>query len=669
MRYAPCVKLPEPGDRIADKYRIDAILGEGGFGRVYLAQTDETARQVAIKVLTPSGTGYPHIKVRRFLRELKNIAQLSHPNTMTLYDYGRTDEGLLYMVCEYIAGEDLSQLLERRGRLTERETVHILLQTLESLREAHHAGLLHRDIKPDNLRLTHYQGDSLVVKVLDFGIAKSLEGDQPNLTATGKVIGTPRYMSPEQLTGEPLTAASDIFSLGLVASDMLLGQTAGSLRRVAMAQRGIEASDEISEPLRTVVNRMLATDVTRRFQTAEQALHALRSLEPSSLQPRPPERGLAVGRVVELGAVPSTSEDGERPAPDIAKVRSWTLIAAVGGVVIGGLLTFAALSMRAPAVPAPARATRAVTLPGHALVKQQTRAVDDAAAFTTIDAGAPFAPDIGVGLRAGCGPNPMPRDGGDYRLYEGRLPDGDVSYYEPEDYDGKHAYPIVLLLHSATQTDVRMFNDSGFREVADEHGLVVIAPRHPSLMTWRGADAVPIVERAIEYVSDRMCLDRSRIYVLGHAAGAALAEELPCLIPGVRGIATTAYRSRDGQSCERNVPRIQFTGLEDGYLPPAGGPGCNGLSVESLADYEAAVRERHVCAEAATEHLKRDGHRCWTWDCKVPLVSCHLDGGRGFRAQKKRGLDALLNCDGDPPDFDIAGTAWTFFAQTDAPTP
>lgn len=665
------MKLPEPGERFAEKYGIEAILGEGGFGRVYLAQTDGTGRRVAIKVLKPSGDSTAHVKVRRFLRELKTIAQLTHPNTMTLYDYGRTPDGLFYMVCEYVAGEDLSELLARRGRLTESETIHVLLQALESLREAHQMGVLHRDIKPDNLRLTAYRDDALVVKVLDFGIAKSLAGDQPNLTATGKVIGTPRYMSPEQLTGIPLTEASDIFSLGLVAYEMLLGPTAGTLRGVSIvAPIAIAASDGVGEPLRLVVNRMLEVDTNRRFATADQVVRALRTLDSSGVRSRPPA---PQPRPPSPSPVPQ--ERDEKFPTAVRQARSWALRAAVVGVMCGIVLTLVVFLFRVPIEaerPAPAIATGRST----SLIKAPRRSD---AGLTPVDAEAPGGPaDARVTTEdarrprrgAGCGPQRISPGRAEDGLYGARLPEGDLAFHHPPDYDNTRPYPIVVLLHAIAETEVRLFHDSGFRRVAEEHGFVVISPRHLAIPPWRrGGGGVELIAASIDYVADRLCVDRERIYVFGLANGAALARDLPCSMSGIQAIATAAYRETHDVSCERKVPLIQFTGLKDGYFPPEGGRACNGERVPSLSDSDDAMRARHVCSEERSIFVQEKAHRCWTWDCEVPFVSCHLDGGRGFPGQRRsRALDMILNCDGTPPDIDIAETAWQFFAQTDAQT-
>lgn len=191
------MNYPAPGDLIGGKYRITEVIGEGGFGIVYRASTEGTGRAVAIKLQKVRTGARGRTADARFQREMRVVAQLEAAETLTLYDYGQTADGRPFMVTEFVEGEDLADLIARRGSLSEGETLHVLLQVLYSLREAHEAGVLHRDIKPRNIRVYEHQGDPLRVKVLDFGIAKLLDGAAPKVTVTGNIVGTPKYMAPE----------------------------------------------------------------------------------------------------------------------------------------------------------------------------------------------------------------------------------------------------------------------------------------------------------------------------------------------------------------------------------------------------------------------------------------------------------------------------------------
>ena len=167
--------------------------------------------------------------MRRFNQEAKLVSRLQDPHTITMYDYGRTASGMLYMVFEFVDGESVSELVSREGALHYSRVLSIVEQTLGSLEEAHAFGVMHRDIKPGNIMVFEHVGRPDQVKLLDFGIAKVAKatGSQSkDLTADGTLVGTPRYMSPEQIRGEEITPRSDIYSLGLVAYEMLVGSKA-----------------------------------------------------------------------------------------------------------------------------------------------------------------------------------------------------------------------------------------------------------------------------------------------------------------------------------------------------------------------------------------------------------------------------------------------------------
>jgi serine/threonine-protein kinase len=186
-----------------------------------------TTRKVALKTLHAHLSHDPSIAAR-FNREVGTIAQLEHPNTIKVYDFGATPEGTLYIAMEFVAGKSLSQLLQESGALPPDRVLKIMRQIAGSLEEAHGQGVIHRDLKPDNVVLTQRAGEKDVVKLLDFGIAARTEGAdaarEQKLTQQGMVLGTPPYMSPEQFTGKPLDARSDIYSLAVILYEVLTGK-------------------------------------------------------------------------------------------------------------------------------------------------------------------------------------------------------------------------------------------------------------------------------------------------------------------------------------------------------------------------------------------------------------------------------------------------------------
>ncbi|PYP76986.1 MAG: hypothetical protein DMD35_16735 [Gemmatimonadetes bacterium] len=211
------------GSIIADRYLVLSKLGEGGMGRVYLAEHVKMGRKSAVKVMNP-GTVNDADAISRFNREAANASRISHQHVAQVYDFGETSDGLIYLAMEYVEGEKLTDILARDGALPPERAGEIVRQVAEALSVAHDMGIVHRDLKPDNIMLAKFRDGSDCVKVVDFGIAKAAGVEAQKVTKTGLVIGTPEYMSPEQIAGDPLDGRSDIYSLGLVAFNMLTGR-------------------------------------------------------------------------------------------------------------------------------------------------------------------------------------------------------------------------------------------------------------------------------------------------------------------------------------------------------------------------------------------------------------------------------------------------------------
>jgi predicted Ser/Thr protein kinase len=211
------------GQVIADRYHVTKKLGEGGMGAVYLAEHVKMGRKSAIKVMTASMSHDPDA-VSRFNREANNASRIQHPNICAIYDFGETQDGLIYLAMEFIEGDSLNGILKKTGPMSLQRATHILSQTASALKLAHDAGIVHRDLKPDNIMIAQQSGKDLV-KVVDFGIAKAVGGDESGqkVTKTGLVVGTPEYMSPEQLSGDKLDGRSDLYSLALVYYRMITG--------------------------------------------------------------------------------------------------------------------------------------------------------------------------------------------------------------------------------------------------------------------------------------------------------------------------------------------------------------------------------------------------------------------------------------------------------------
>ncbi len=207
------------------QYILGERIGVGGMGEVYLAEHQLLKRPCAIKLIRPGHAADP-LALARFEREVKATAQLSHWNSVEIFDYGRTDDGTFYYVMEFLPGMSISDLVRRHGPMPPERVVYLLRQTCDALREAHDANLLHRDIKPGNIFAAHRGGLYDVAKLLDFGLVKTIARDQVDeLTQDGSISGSPHYMSPEQASGKmDPDVRSDIYSLGAVAYFMLCGR-------------------------------------------------------------------------------------------------------------------------------------------------------------------------------------------------------------------------------------------------------------------------------------------------------------------------------------------------------------------------------------------------------------------------------------------------------------
>lgn len=207
---------------IADRYLIKKLLGEGGMGRVYLAQHVRLPQMAAIKVLHP-GMVKDQDAVARFNREAANAAKIEHERVARVFDFGETREGLVYLAMEFVPGRTLRAILADEPRLPPARAANLVYQIAEGLDAAHRIGIVHRDLKPDNILVITDEHGVDRSKVVDFGIAKAVDGAETQLTRTGMVVGTPEFMSPEQVLGEPLDARSDVYALGLLAYQMLTG--------------------------------------------------------------------------------------------------------------------------------------------------------------------------------------------------------------------------------------------------------------------------------------------------------------------------------------------------------------------------------------------------------------------------------------------------------------
>jgi serine/threonine-protein kinase len=214
------------GREIAGRYRVQAKLGEGGMGAVYKAEQISLKRQVAVKILRPE-VASSQLLLRRFNAEAELVAKLSHPNTVNIYDFGQDSDGTLFIAMEYIDGKSLRDVIHQEAPLPLRRALAIASQVAASLVDAHAHSIVHRDLKPDNVMLQDRGRQKDVVRVLDFGIAKLRDENRKSqmaMTQAGDMLGTPQYMSPEQIRGENIDGRTDIYSLGGLLYEMVTGR-------------------------------------------------------------------------------------------------------------------------------------------------------------------------------------------------------------------------------------------------------------------------------------------------------------------------------------------------------------------------------------------------------------------------------------------------------------
>lgn len=363
---------PLIGQVVAGRFHITGVLGEGGMGVVYVGeqQMGTTVRKVAVKTLHQHLSNDVSVQAR-FNREVGTVAQLEHPNTIKVYDFGKTKDGQLYIAMEFVAGRSLADILLKDGALSADRTVHIMRQICGALDEAHSQGIIHRDLKPDNIILTNRAGETDFVKVLDFGIAARTEsGDakkEQKLTQQGMVLGTPPYMSPEQFTGKQLDVRSDVYSLGVMAYEMVTGKLPfdaetpweWATQHMTVQPKPFELvapQAHLPEGLRHAISKALSKDVSRRQDSARQFFAELSGGSRITVEANGVPAGAPPAMAYQAtAAMPATSQPGGASGAGYAPTAQQPQVqpfaaGAMGGAPVTGP---AVVSPVVAAVPAP----------------------------------------------------------------------------------------------------------------------------------------------------------------------------------------------------------------------------------------------------------------------------------------------------------------------------
>ena len=339
------------GRVLSDRYRIEAVLGEGGMGAVYLAEHVLMHKRVAVKVLHPEMTRMPEV-VARFEREAMAAAHIEHPNVAAATDFGKLDDGSFFLVLEYIEGTSLRDLLGE-GPLEMTRALRIAQQMVSALVRAHSLGIVHRDLKPENVMLVEREGDRDFVKVLDFGIAKIPAGGFARtdggssagqvLTQLGMVYGTPEYMAPEQALGQEVDARADLYALGVILYEMLTGlrpfdaESKVTLLGMkvttdppAMSTKNPEV--KVPSSVEALVLRLLAKEASKRYQDARELGEAMDNIRLVEAKTEPPVRARTpLGSAPSVGVIAPREPIAALPRIfEATKAQALVLLSAVG---------------------------------------------------------------------------------------------------------------------------------------------------------------------------------------------------------------------------------------------------------------------------------------------------------------------------------------------------
>lgn len=649
----------QPGQRFAGRYLLANPLGSGGFATVWQAHDLRTNQQIALKLLEPDHEDQYDAQTRaRFQREAHILARLHNPHTVRLLDHGEAD-GRLYIVFELVRGNDLTDLLQARGRLSPGESVHIVRQVLISLREAHAVGLIHRDIKPQNIRVFEADGDPLRVKLLDFGIARASDDGAPSVTRTGEIIGTPRYMSPEQLRSQPLTPASDVYSVGMVLFELLAGEQAlpGSsiydqFDRLATEQFFGAAELQNLGALTPILKRMCARDTQDRFPSAAAVLSALDAPAPPT--PRAPHPAAA-----------PTLHSATFDTTNLGKIAAVLLVL----VLFAALATLFVNNHSDDPVPVVVSTSTRELGP---LTKSSDPVVEDEP-VEGVDLGAPAdmasakKPRARAGAIAskGCGNN-VKRTG----LESFR---GEHFQFLPLGYDGSEPLPLLVMLHTDYQSADGFMMATGFPDRADRDGVILLALRDANSfggLAWRDADAdVTKVVTLVEHAATKLCVDRARIFILGHGDGGRIAHRVSCR-PSVTALASNSFSLADQRVlCERPVPALWLHPMHSVHLPTDRTKNCSGNVKRTPDEMEKLWRKRNKCKGPGEETVAYGDSTCKHWECEAEFEMCRLDGGVPWPGTTASGITALSGCETDvAPNFPTSDRMWDFFMRTPALT-
>lgn len=581
---------------------------------------------------------------RRFELEARAMMRIRSPYCVHAIDMGRTPDGERYLVTEFVDGDLLSTWMKRRPSLEAILTV--ATQIALALAAAHREGLIHRDLKPANVIVQQTQSGPQV-RVLDFGLAKLLGREQGDLTKTGEVLGTPGFMSPEQLRGlKSIGPATDLYCLGAVLFEMLdgvpvfSGETSLAIAMQHLADPAPPLRRAVPPRLRALVARLLEKEPSKRSATAAGVADELREI-------------LSGSGATALSSAPTTPAVPRRVA---------VLVGVLVLGLVGAIVVLSGPGEEAPPVVSQRSTSRVAALIAANDVGRPPQRTPEPAALVVDAAG-----EVDLGRNAAGCEGMTIWEPGTHRFDE-------LTIHIPPGYSPTRTYPVVMLFHDGFQESDPALRNLDFGSIDEGRDYVVIAPLGNAWVTshhWEDQQVQQHAFRALNRMSVDLCLDRDNIYALGHGKGGNAAYGLACHIP-VRAIAVFGHRLTD-DCAPRCAPKPPIATLEifpdhDSVAPAEGGEGCGGGGYRPISAEIARSKKRQSCRGPATSREVAGG-TCQTWTCGAPYAACVVDGGRAWPGRPRHfEIGAILRrCrDDGATQFGVTAAIWDFFDEARA---
>ena len=607
---------PRAHDVVAGRYTLHREIGAGGFGTVWAGEDGRTGRQVAVKFVRSRDEG-----VRaRLGREIQSLQALDHPHIVRMLDWGVAQDASPFLVTQLLDGKPLQDWIGIVGR---DDAIEIVAQVADGLAYAAARGIVHRDLKPSNIIVRRQPNGRVHATVIDFGLALVARPELRDITKTGEVIGTPGYMSPEQLRADPdIGAATDVYSLGVLLFELITGRrpfARSTHLETAMAHLTervpvIDAHGP-DDPLPQLVAQMLAKAPQAR-PTLNRVVDTLRGRAS-----RRADGSLAVRR----------STPSQRVPKGVALLSVAGLIAAAALNVFGGDEPARVVGKRVPA-GRPAPPPTATASPSQ---------------------------DVGVDLSESDACVGAQRTGLVNEL--------DYVAQVPIAHDGSRRIPILAVAHDVFQTADDFLQSAELVRGADERGWALVLPRDDDpRSTWVEPHDGRQFANAIQAAADELCLDLDNVYLIGHGNGALVASQYACHESGARALATSAHRFwglHVDKDCPRaTVPTIQFSSLDDPGQPTEHTTDCLFSAGKwTLEQHEEWLANKHGCGDERVVESGKTG-TCWTAECDIALRWCRTEGGRDWASLPQRPATQFpIVCPSPPGEFAVVKEVWKLF--------